>query len=254
MNVGECSLTYDFLSSMMAEAIVVLDFDQNNFQYIPNNDLILCGYTQETLKKLGYDFFKKVIHPKDISFWADICDAILESLSNNELSVDQVNYFSFLLRIKSPLSSTRKSDYIMTYVKLKPQWLEEQLRYGICMFSPSVRRKQNNQLYVHYKNMDYSDYSFKTKKWGYHQFIPLSKRQKEMLICAQQGLSLKETANKMNVADKTIESIRWTLFEKFGVNTIEQAIQYASNRRLIYHSLAASSKTTSEMNKQKQKK
>ncbi|WP_278704681.1 response regulator transcription factor [Parabacteroides goldsteinii] len=247
-------LTYDFLSSMMTEAIVVLDFAQNSFQYIPNNDLILCGYTQEALKDLGSDFFKKIIHPKDISFWGDIYDAILKYLSSEELPIDQVNYFSFLLRIKSSLSSKRKSDYIMTYVKLKPQWLEEQLRYGICLFSVSIRRKQDNQLYVHYKNMDYSDYSFKTKKWKHHQFIPLSKRQKEMLICAQQGLSLKETAEKMNVADKTIESIRWTLFEKFGVNTIEQAIQYASNRRLIYHSPATYSKTISGMNKQKQKK
>jgi len=39
----------------------------------------------------------------------------------------------------------------------------------------------------------------------------------------------------MNISEKTIENIRKTIFEKLGVNTIEQAIQYASNRRLIYH-------------------
>lgn len=236
MNVNERSIAYDFLSSMMADLFVVLDFERNNFQYIPSNNLLLCDYMQKTTIALDYDYFKKTIHPKDAPFWENIHTIILDSLNNGELLVGEVNYFSFLLRVKSSLSSNAKSDYLMTYVKLKPQCVNDQLRYGIYMFSASVIRKQEHQLCAHYKNMDHSDYSFKTKKWKQYPFSPLSKREKEMLIWAQQGLSLKETAEKMSVADKTIESIRCTLFEKFGVNTIEQAIQYASNRRLIYHS------------------
>lgn len=61
----------------------------------------------------------------------------------------------------------------------------------------------------------------------------INEKQKQVLIWAQQGLSLKETADKMNVSNKMIENIRTTIFEKFEVKSIEQAIQYASNRRLI---------------------
>lgn len=235
INEDEWSIVYDLLSSMMTEALIVLDFEQNNFRYIPNHDLILCGYMQEIPKELGYVFFKNVIHPNDMPFWLDTLNAILESLNNDEWLAKQINYFSFLLRVKSSLSSNNNPDYLMTYIKLKPQWLNEQLRYGICMLSVSVIRKPDYQLCAHYKNLDHSDYSFKTKEWKLYQYTPLSKRQKEMLVWAQQGFSLKETALKMGVSDKTIESIRCTLFEKFGVNTIEQAIQYATNRRLIYH-------------------
>lgn len=240
---NEWSIVYDTLSSMITEALVILDFEQKNFRYIPNHDLILCGYTQETPKNLGYDFFKNIIHPNDISFGIKIYNIVLQSLNNNEWLADQINYFSFLLRVKSSLSSDNKSNYLMTYVKLKPQWLNEQLRYGICMLSVSVIRKQDNQLCAHYKNQDHSNYSFKTKEWTHYPFSPLSKRQKEMLVWAQQGFSLKETAVKMGVSDKTIESIRCALFDKFGVNTIEQAIQYASNRRLIYHTYSVQSET-----------
>jgi len=238
MTMDTCgwSTAYDILSSMVSEAFIIIDFERKNFQYISNNDMIMCDHTNEMPTNFGFDFFEKVIHPKDILFCHNIIDAILDSPNNDELLVDQVNYFSFLLRIKNSLSSNRISDYIMTYVKLKPQWSNYKLGYGICMLSVSVIRKQDNQLCVHYKNMDHSSYSIKTKKWKHYEFSPLSKRQKEMLVWAQQGLSLKETADKMHVTDKTIESIRWTLFDKFGVNTIEQAIQYASNRRLIFHS------------------
>lgn len=221
---------YDFLSSMIPDSFLVLDFDQKSFNHMSGNGLISCNYTNDTF---DYDCFKNIISPNDRDFWEEVYRIIQDSLNNNILSIEQINYFSFLLRINSDLSSNGKSSYFMTYMKLKPQWENNRLRYGICILSASVIRKQNNQLVAYYKNMDYSTYSFKTKKWTYHSFSPLSKRQKEVLIWAQQGFSLKETAYKMNVTDKTIENIRSTLFEKFGVNSIEQAIQYASNRRLI---------------------
>ncbi|WP_446787773.1 helix-turn-helix domain-containing protein [Macellibacteroides fermentans] len=243
MDVCGWLTAYDILSSMVSEAFIILDFKRKNIQYISNNDMIMCDHTNEMSTTFCFDFFEKVIHPKDILFCHSIIDAILDSPNNDELLVDQVNYFSFLLRIKNSLSSNRKSDYIMTYVKLKPLWSNDKLQYGICILSVSVIRKQEHQLCVHYKNMDHSSYSIKTKKWKHYEFSPLSKRQKEMLVWAQQGLSLKETADKMHVTDKTIESIRWTLFDKFGVKTIEQAIQYASNRRLIFNSPSVLSKS-----------
>ena len=238
------SIAYDFLSNMMTEALVVLDFKRRTFQYIPNHDLILCGYTQETPKMIGYNFFKEVIHPEDMPLWINIHNTLLDSLNNNKLPAEQVNYFSFLLRVKSFLSSNKKSDYLMTYVKLKPRWVDKQLRYGICMLSPSVVQKPDHQLYVHYNNMDYADHSFEINKWKHYQFSPLNKKQKEMLVWAQQGFSLKETADKMNVTTKTIENIRKVLFEKIGVNTIEQAIQYASNRKLIYQNFSVDPTTS----------
>lgn len=245
VDLAKWSIMYDFLSSMMNELFVVFDFEYKKIQYVSNNGLTLSGYTQETSEDLNSDFVEKIIHPKDITFWEDIHHIIINSLEKGELPADQVNYFSFLLRMKNPLLN-RKSGYLINYVKLKPVWVDEQIRFGVCMISTSVVRKQNYQLYVYYRNMDYSEYLFKTKKWEYYSFSPLNKRQKEMLIWAQQGLSLKETADKMNVADKTIESIRCTVFEKLGVNTIEQAIQYASNRRLIYHSPSVHSEILSK--------
>lgn len=233
MDTGGWSVLYDFLSDMMADMFLVFDFDQKCFRCIPNDSFILCGYTRETPVTFGYDYFEKRIHPDDDFFLKNVYNIIVDSFINDNLSVNQVNYFSFLVRIKSSFLSNGKSNYFMVYVKLKSQWENAHLRYGICILSASVIQKQDNQLFVYYKNMDYSNYSFRTKKWEYFSFYPLSNKQKEMLIWAQQGFSLKETAIKMNVSDKTIESMRHTLFEKFGVSSIEQAIQYAFNRRLI---------------------
>ena len=234
MDAGDLAIPYEVLSQMMIESLVVLDL-QRKAVYIPGHDLSLSGYTHETLQGLGYDFFKKVIHPEDLSFWISTHNAIVDSLNNDELPANEINYFSFLLRIKSSILPPKESSYFLFYVKLKPRWVDERLHYGVCMLSASIMQKPDHQLRVHYYNWDYSDYSLNKKQWTYHPFSPLSLREREMLAWAQQGLSVKKTAEKMNVSSKAVESIRKGVFEKLGVNTIDQAIKYASNRLMIYH-------------------
>ena len=222
---------YDFLSDLISDSFIVFDFVQIRIDYISKKGLLSCCSEE---KLLDNDSFKEIIYPADRSFLEMVRKNIQESIDNEILSMDKVDCFSFLLRIDTNLFTYGKSGYIMTYVKLKPTLEKGQLHYGICIFSASIIREQDNQLFVYYKDMDYSTYSFKTKRWIYHSFSSLNRRQKEVLIWAQQGLSLKETAAKMNVVDKTVESIRTSLFEKLGVKSIKQAVQYAVNRRLIY--------------------
>jgi len=127
MDTDSLFISYEFLSSMMTEALVVLDFTRKNFRYVPNHDLFLCGYKRETPKQLGYDFFKKVIYPKDLPSWIEINDAIEDGLNNDELPAhNSINYCSFRLRIKNALSSNKNTEYLMIYVKLKPIWTDEQ--------------------------------------------------------------------------------------------------------------------------------
>lgn len=217
---GHCMIC-DFLSSMIGESFIVFDFKSLSKS-------VFC-----VERFFDYEGFIKIIHPNDRIFLEDVCSTIRNAIDNSELQIDEINYFAFLLQISSGLLPNEKSDYFMTYVKLKPQFDNGRLSKGICLLSASVMRKQDNRLLAYYKNTDYSSYSFQKKEWEYFSFSPLTGRQKEMLIWAQQGFSLKETAVKMSVSGKTIENMRSSLFEKLGVSSIEQAIQYASNRRLI---------------------
>lgn len=234
VNACGINVLFDIMSSFMTDAFVVYDFENESLKYISNNDLITYDYAWNNNENIDECIFSNLIYPDDIKFWNTVHNVIDSSLGNGDLLVDEIEYFAFVIRLKNIQFGCNETDFVMSYVKLKPILYKGYLKLGIYVFSVSVIRKQSNNLYVYYRNMDYSEYSFLTRCWEYFQFVPLTKRQKEMLMLAQQGLSLKETAVKMNVANKTIESMRFILFEKLGVNTIEQAIQYASNRRLIY--------------------
>lgn len=231
MNSENRSIIFDLVSSMISDLLFVFDFAGKSFIYnILKNDLLSFSHTDVAL---DYEYLKNIVYPKDRDFLEDVFNVITASLNNKILLIDTIGYFSFLLRLNTRLSSKGKYSYFMTYVKLKPIWEYGQLKYGICLLSSSVIRKQDNQIFVYYKSKEYSIYSFRTNEWEHFSFSPLTNRQNEMLMWAQQGFSMKETALKMNISDKTVENIRSSLFEKFGVSSIEQAIQYASNRRLI---------------------
>ena len=232
MNTNE-QIIYESLSTMINDILLVFDFTTMRL-FIPNSVLISNFFLSNAQETYDYVYLKDLIVPNDIIFLKRAYDIIKNGVKDN-FEPQNINYFSFFLRLKNLLVRTDNNNSLTFYVKLKPFWENGQLRHGIVLLSASVTHVQENYLYIYYKNMDYSYYSFRTNQWKHYIYSPLSKRQKEALIWAQQGLSLKETANKMNISEKTIENIRKTIFEKLGVNTIEQAIQYASNRRLIYH-------------------
>jgi DNA-binding NarL/FixJ family response regulator len=88
-----------------------------------------------------------------------------------------------------------------------------------------------------YKNSpDYEEYVFESQTWQRQKEVLLSDRQKEILKLAKQGRNQKEMANVMNVSIKTVENIKTVLFEKLRVKSMEQAVIFATNHRLIFES------------------
>ena len=230
-NPETCLLIYQVLANISNDMFVIFDFEYKICQYINTKHL---KASKKSFKNIRFDELKTMVHPDDFLLIENVYKKITEYTNNEMEFTDSVNYFSFLLRVKNYHSVSKVPNYFMSYVKIKPLLFNGKCRYGICLLSAAIVRKQNGLLLKHYENQDYSVFSFEKKKWEYHKYIPLSNRQKEMLAWAQRGFTLKETADKMNISTKTIENMRSVLYEKFGVNSIEQAIQYVLNRKLTY--------------------
>ena len=234
--------SYSNLSNMMLEALFVLDFQKKKFLFVPRHNLFLCGCTPEKVKKDGYDFFKFMLHPDDLQLWKNIHVVILKCLHKKELPVEKINFFECTFRIRSFLSEEgEKTDYLMVYLKIKPKIQNGIPLYGICLLTVSVVPKPQNML-VYYDNHDYFVYSFISRKWTFHEFKKLSKREKQILIWSQEGLSNKEMADKLHLSVKVIEKIKSSLFEEhnlvnnLNLNSFSKKNRYADNRCFIYQS------------------
>lgn len=92
-------------------------------------------------------------------------------------------------------------------MNLKPKFRHGIPRCGICLLSIAIVPKSGN-LCVYYDNHDYSTYSIVSRKWTFHSFAPLSKREKQILILNQEGLTNKEMAYRLHFTVKVVEKIK----------------------------------------------
>ena len=142
---------HSYLTDMMIEASCIIDFQKRRFHDIGKHGLFLNGFSLETAKKMGYEFFNEIIHPDDIYLWAEMHHTILKYLDDNDSAEEDVHFFSCTFRIKSCLQTNKSPDYLMIYLKLKPVWIKCQLKYGLCLFNSSVIKTSGN-LCVHFKD------------------------------------------------------------------------------------------------------
>ncbi|MDR0835308.1 MAG: LuxR C-terminal-related transcriptional regulator [Tannerella sp.] len=225
---------YEDFAEMSMEAVYIIDFQRQCYHYVSEHDFFLCGHSPKSVKKMGYDFYSKVVHPEDMMLWAKMHNTILKCLTDPDSPKNEINYFSCTFRLINPSKTKSKPDYLMAYQKLKPVWSNGQLQFGICLLSCSVIH-DSGHLRIHYKNNPACDeFSFKQRKWCRQKKVSLTDRQRDILIFAKQGKSNKDIADILCVSEKTIRNIEMMLYQKLGVNSMLEAVIFATNHQLIF--------------------
>jgi len=222
-------------TDMMIEASLIIDFQKRNFYNVGNHDFFLCGYSHEKVTSMGYRFFEKAIHPDDIFLWTEMHNTILLSLHEQKFKQDEVHYFSCTFRIKNSLKFRKSAQYLMAYLKIKPVWVNRQLRFGLCLLSESVIKTSGN-LRIHFKEKKFfCEYSRQFARWKQVKHIKLSPRERELIMWLKQGKNRKEIAEIMCIEMNTVDNTMKHIFEKLKVDNSIQATIYATNHRLLFH-------------------
>ena len=63
----------------------------------------------------------------------------------------------------------------------------------------------------------------------------LSKRQKQLILMLDQGLSNRDIAEKLGISEHTVKVHLWRLFKRLGVNSRTQTLHYARVNGLLIH-------------------
>ena len=227
-------LHHDLFTDMMTEAVCIIDFQKRNFYDVANHNFFLCGYPKSEVKRMGYQFFDKIIHPDDILLWVKMHNIILKYLQAQDFEAEEGHYFSFTFRIKSNINPKKAPYYMMSDIRLKPVFVDHGLKYGLCLFTASSVKTSGN-LRVYFKRESIlREYSFIANKWIDRNMLKLSLREREILMLTQQGLSRKEAADLLYVSVDTIKNTITKLFSKNDIKKMIQAEKFTRIHRLIY--------------------
>lgn len=63
--------------------------------------------------------------------------------------------------------------------------------------------------------------------------LPISNREVEVIVCLANGLSHKETAQKLFISPRTVDSHKKAIYEKLSLNNLSDLIKFAIKNQLI---------------------
>ena len=227
-------LHHNHFTEMINEAVCIIDFQNRNFYDVSDHGFLLCGHSRNEVKSLGYKFFEEIICPDDIELWVKMHNVILKYLHNQDAETEEVRFFTCTIRLKISFQIGNKPYYIMSYVEIRPVFVNQKLKYGLCLFSASAVETPGN-LCVYFKAGEiYSEYLFTKKRWINEKMLKFKPREREILVQTQQCLSRENIADNLCLSDKTIKNNITEIKKKSNAKKVMQAVNNARTHRLIY--------------------
>ncbi len=219
---------FSILSSIITGSFYVWDILQKRFCYIKPDDLFLCGHSVEEAMTQGYDFYSQIIHPEDQPLWTNMFESILRHLNDLEEERDKIDYFSCTFRLLRKYPSSPRPLPQMIYLRMKPIWVNSELRYLLCTLESSVLKEVGN-LRLHRTGYIYKEYKLAAQRW--HPIRPqaLTERETAILMLADQGKNSKEIAEALYKGQNTIQNQIKALFAKLEVHSMQEAMEVAKH-------------------------
>jgi DNA-binding CsgD family transcriptional regulator len=224
-------------ASLCTGGVLVLDFKERRLLLVSTRDIFLCGNTCDKAQRLGYGFFSETVHEDDIPLLIQIHRAILNSpyIADKDRQA-HIAYFYFTVRMKEYYQSHEyeKQRYSMICFKMKPVFVNEKIRYGICVLTISGMLDSGN-LCIYFDNTKQFDkYSFSKRIWETQEGFCLTKRDQMILRLAKHGQDQQQIADELGLTYNRIRHIIPEIYEKLGAKNMEQAIVIASNHLKLY--------------------
>jgi len=225
----------DFLSSITTERFYVIDIEAEKICHVQSDNLFLCGYSSDDALNHGYDFYSKIVYPKDLSLWTDMRKAVLGYLKGSDENLDEVDYFSCTFRLQRKYFFPSPNLFQqMVYHRMKPVWENEGMRYLICCVGSSTAIESGNLRMYLKDRLTCKDYNTRTQKWKPTKIKPLTERERAILMLSQQGKSSADIAGDFHKGHNTIRNQKTALFSKLRVHSIQEAVEFAFDHRLMY--------------------
>jgi len=234
MNDEQLIQYLDILPLIDSESVYVIDVSTNKFCYVSTNELFRCGYSVEEILKLGYDFYKEIVHPEDLRLWNKMRTAVLLNLKYFEEKKDEIDYISCTFRLQHKFSFLPSHPLPqMVYHRMQPFWKNEKIQYLICFIRTSATKKTGN-LRIYYKDgLTYEEYNISTQRWKQKTIIPLTEREQAILMLAQQGKNSEEIADCLCKGRNTIRNQIKPLFAKLSVHSMREAVDFVYSHNMI---------------------
>lgn len=210
-------------------SVYIIDYQNQNFEYVSENPLFLCGHTAEEVKNMGYEFYFKYVKKNDLNLLLKINQLGFDFYEKIPVA-DRKNY-----TISYDFHILNKGKAVLINHKLTPLFLtnDGKIWKAMCIVSLSTHTESGNITIFKQGTNQYWLYDIKDEVWRNEEKIKLTERELDVLRYYAQGYTINEIAEKIFVSPDTIKFHRRKLFEKMQVSNISEALSFVTNNKLL---------------------
>ena len=212
------------------QSVYVIDYFKQNFLYVSDNPLFLCGFKPKEVRQMGYSFYFNQIPRDEVNMLLEINRAGFRLFKETPIDERMKLYISYDFHIMD------KGGYIILINhKLTPIFLADNgnIWLAACVVSLSSHKQAGNIEAHMDRGLNYWTYSMINHKWEKQNAAILKDREKEVLIYSDQGFTEELIAKNMYLEKETIKYHKQNLFSKLGVNSMSSAIAIAFHKKMI---------------------
>lgn len=217
-------------SRITYKSIYIIDYQTKKFEFVSDNPLFLCGLSSQEVKELGYDFYFRVVKKSDLKLLLKINELGFNFYEN--LPIEDRKYYNIYYDFHIV---NEKNHSILISHQLTPVFLTEEGKIwkAVCVVALSANQSSGNVKITKHGSLSMWHLDLKNEKWVEDEKVKLSERELEILRLYARGFTINEIAEKIFVSIDTVKFHRRKLFQKIGVQSINEALSYTINNKLI---------------------
>lgn len=211
------------------QSVYIIDYFRQNFLYVAQNPMFLCGLLPEQVSELGYRFYLDCVPEEEQPLLLTLNRAGFSFYNNIPVDERKNWYIAYDFHI------INNGQRILVNHKLTPLVLTSDGRIwlALCVVSASTHTEPGHIEMHHSGSAEYFEYNTVSRRWAKKQVPTLTHGEKSVLSLSIQGYTMTEIADRICLSPDTVKKYRQRIFEKLDVRNISEAIVAATNNKLI---------------------
>jgi DNA-binding CsgD family transcriptional regulator len=211
----------DKISSSLNLSMYLVDYKLLTFQYVSNHPLFLCGYNKNTVKELGYNYYKYIIDKKELDFLEKVNKAGFNFFYEQPRYLRDQLIIEYNFDIKHINGIKNRINHLLIPFVITDEgdiWL------SLCIVSLSVYKSFNYAFIKNVNTNEYYLYNDINSQWKLQEMTTLTNQEQLILQLSAQGNTNKQLADMLRVNINTIKFHKKNIFNKLETNNITESV------------------------------
>lgn len=221
--------TIEAFARITYQSVYLIDYYKQEFLYVSDNPLFLCGHTAKEVKELGYSFYLENVPEDEQEMLVELNRNGFKLFDSFDDAEKRQCYMSYHFHLKSG-NKSKLINHQLTPVLLTN---EGKIWIAMCVVSLSSHKTAGHVEFHKSGLKNYWQYSFDSHEWKKYDEVALKDDEIEVLRLSAAGLTMNEISDRMCRSVDSIKSYKRHAFEKLSVDNISGAISRAMQEKLF---------------------